>query len=431
MLIELYGQNFGCFRDEFRLSMLAASIDPDSHRGVVEVTIHGDDEPLRLLRAVAIYGPNGSGKSTVMRAASALRQLIVTTPGLRSDAPLQPYEPFALAKKHQPVRLGIKAVIDQQVYDYEIQFDRTHFLSERLRWLKADGERLLLDRQGPKASGDWMQNERFALLAKDFRRNALLLALADRLAPALAKNIARGLRRLLKGFDHQPELPWFMGGGSGVAKRAREDSRFGQWLLTQLKSADIGVENLRTEEARMLVRVEADDAESVEEEDSDPSLEGGEHTTYHLTLLHRGEEGAFPIPYHRESAGTRRLVDMAPVLYDLARGPDASALFIDEIDESLHPTLLQGMIQHFNCETPMVDVHGQLIFVTHETALLDAEARNALLRRDQVYLTEKDSSGAARLYSVAEFKERNNLNLRRRYLQGRYGALPSLGSFKE
>jgi hypothetical protein len=431
MLLELYGQNFGCFRDEFRLSMLATDIDPGSGRGIVEASVDDDNEPLRLLRAVAIYGANASGKSTVLRAANALRHLIVTTRGLRSDAPLQPYEPFALGKTRDPVRLGVKALIDRQVYDYEVRFDRRQFLSERLIWLKADEARILLDRQGLQATGEWMQNERFELLAKDFRQNALLLTLADRLAPTLAKSIARGLRRILRGFDHQPEFPWFMSGGS-TAKRAREDSKFGGWLLSRLKSADIGVENLRTDEAKVLVKVETDEAEGDEEaEESDSPVESGEHTTYHLTLVHRGAEGSFPIPYHRESGGTRRLVDLAPVLYDLARGPESSALFIDEIHESLHPTLLQGMIQHFNCEIPMEEVRGQLIFVTHETALLDAEAKNALLRRDQVYFTEKDGSGAARLYSVAEFRERNNLNLRRRYLQGRYGALPSLGDFKE
>jgi uncharacterized protein len=428
MLLELYGQNFGCFHDEFRLSMLAADIDPGSDRGVVEARVEGDEEPLRLLRAVGIYGPNASGKSTVLRAASALRYLIVTTRGLRSDAPLQPYEPFALAKTQKPVRLGAKAIIDQQVYDYEVRFERERFLSERLIWLKTDGERLLLDRQGLEASGEWMQDDRFALLAKDFRQNALLLTLADRLAPALAKKIARGLRRVLKSFDQPPQLPWFMGGGLKVAKRAREDSKFGSWLLTQLKSADIGVENLRTEETRILVRVESDEAEG---EKSESPVENEEHTAYHLTLLHHGTGGSFPIPYHRESGGTQRLVDLAPVLYDLARSPEPSALFVDEIDSSLHPALLQAMIQHFNCEIPMADVRGQLVFVTHETALLDAEARNAVLRRDQIYLTEKDASGAARLYSVAEFKERNNLNLRRRYLQGRYGALPSLGTFAD
>ena len=107
------------------------------------------------------------------------------------------------------------------------------------------------------------------------------------------------------------------------------------------------------------------------------------------------------------------------------------AAFVDELHESLHPKMLEAIIREFNCDTPMNQVHGQLIFATHETALLDGEAWTALLRRDQIYLTEKDASGAARLYSVAEFKERNNLNIRRRYLQGRYGALPSLGAISD
>src|SRR5690606_6474474 len=152
---------------------LATDIDPHSDRGVINVSIEGDDEPLKLLRAVAIYGPNASGKSTVLRAASALRYLISTTRRLRSEERLRPYEPFALKEK-EPVRLGVKAAVNHRVYDYEVRFDRTHFLSERLLWLKPDGDPiLLLDRQDRKADGEWMRDERFALLAKDFRRNAL------------------------------------------------------------------------------------------------------------------------------------------------------------------------------------------------------------------------------------------------------------------
>jgi AAA15 family ATPase/GTPase len=424
MLLELYGENFGCFRDEFRLSMLATDIDPGSDRGVVEVNIEGDDEPLRLLRAVAIYGPNASGKSTVLRAANALRWLILKTREMASDAALTPYEPFALAGEQEPVRLGIKCVIDHRVYDYEVCFDRTHFLSERLSWLGMEGEQCLLDRQNLKASGEWLKDDRFAWLAKDFRENVLLLALADRFAPTLSKNIAGGLRRMLRAFVQMPDFPWR---GSFVARRARDDSEFSSWLLAQLKSADLGVEDLRVEEEKTVVHFKALDANGQEGEPSGQR----EETRYYLTLLHRADEGAVPIPYHRESGGTRRLVDLSRPFYDLAHSPEPTALFVDEIHESLHPTLLQSIIRHFNCETPMDEVRGQLIFATHETALLDAEAKNAILRRDQVYLTEKDASGAARLYSVAEFKERNNLNLRRRYLQGRYGALPSWGSGEE
>ncbi len=129
--------------------------------------------------------------------------------------------------------------------------------------------------------------------------------------------------------------------------------------------------------------------------------------------------------------GTRRFLDLAPFFFDVSQGNSAITFFVDELDASLHPVLLGQLVRHFNCELPQAHVQGQLIFAAHETGLIDDKAKEAILRRDQVYFTEKNSSGAARLYSLAEFKERNNLNIRRRYLQGRYGALPSLGDFME
>ena len=49
------------------------------------------------------------------------------------------------------------------------------------------------------------------------------------------------------------------------------------------------------------------------------------------------------------------------------------------------------------------------------------------LRRDQVWLTEKDKEGATHLYPLTDFKPRKAENLERGYLQGRYGAIPFLG----
>ncbi len=431
MLIELYGENFGCFRDEFHLSMLATRIDPDSNRGTIEVKVEGDDEPLRLLRAVAIYGANASGKTTIWRAARALRDLVGTTEGLRSDSPLRPYDPYALQKTKGAVQLGVKVVIDGRIYDYQIKFDQTTFLFERLLRLEANGSEVaLFERTGQEVKGEWLKDERFSLFSKDFRRNALLLSLADRLTPSLAKNIAVGIRRLLGSFGN-PDLGWWSDVESVVAKRAHIDTAFGAYLLSHVKSADVGVTDLKTEQVNVMMQVRGSDADVDDEGSSDSSSEEEVQTSYRLTLLHRGRTGSFPIPYFRESQGTRRLIELAPLLYDMTKDSKPKAAFIDELDESLHPLLLQAMIRHFNCEIPMEQARGQLIFVTHETSLLDAEAKDAILRRDQVYLTEKDATGAARLYSVAEFKERNNLNLRHRYLQGRYGALPSPGPFAE
>jgi hypothetical protein len=329
------------------------------------------------------------------------------------------------------VKLGAKAVIDGEVYDYCISFDRQAFQSEKLTRLNGEDPVVLIDRIGQDVTGAWKEEAQFQLLSKSFRANALLLSLADILAPGLAKRISVGFRRVLATRSLTPGAPWSLswrvGHPQSIARRARKDTEFSEWLLSRLKHADLGVVGLRTEEERQLTLFSSVDEESGEE---GPPREGVE-TFVRLALLHGGTAGPVELPYLRESLGTQRLVELSPLLYDLAHDTRSRAAFVDEFDASMHPLLLHALIRHFNCEIPPDEARGQLIFATHETALLDDEAKHAVLRRDQVYFTEKDASGASRLYSVAEFKERNNLNVRRRYLQGRYGALPSLGLFAE
>lgn len=421
MLIEFFGKNFGCFRDEFRLSMLATDIDPGDDRGIVEVSVEGDDEPLRLLRCAAIYGPNASGKSTIIRAADTLGHLIKNTRLLPSDAPLWSYEPFMLGLlADEPVLLGLGAVISGRVYKYEVEFDRTRFLRERLECLSPE-EAILIDRVEQEVGGVWTKVDQFKLLLQGFRPNALLLSLADAVAHQIAQGITVGLTRLLGWYDPTRSFS-SAGSAEHVAKRVGQDPEFRSWLQSQLTAADTGVVDIRAKEYQKSVRFVTDSPEDYEE---------GFIDAYRLSLLHETTKDPVPLPYSRESMGTRRIVDLAPLLYDLAHDDPPRAAFVDELDASMHPTLLEGLVRHFNCELSSDRVRGQLIFAAHETGLMDDEARRNVLRRDQVYFTEKDTSGAARLYSLAEFKERNNLNIRRRYLQGRYGALPALGSFSE
>jgi len=66
----------------------------------------------------------------------------------------------------------------------------------------------------------------------------------------------------------------------------------------------------------------------------------------------------------------------------------------------------------------------QIIVTTHESNLLDLD----LLRRDEIWFAEKDQAGATRLYSMADFKVRKDHEIRKHYLQGRFGAVPFLGS---
>ncbi len=429
MLIEFYGKNFGCFRDEFRLSMLATDIEPGSQRGIIEVEIDGDDEPLRLLRCAAIYGPNASGKSTVIRAATALNFLISSSLRFESDAPIGPFEPFRLESRSQrkPVMLGLQAVVSKKVLEYRVEFDHGRFRHELLIEHGTNGPVELFSRNGQQeVTGKWTENKRFSLLSSSFRHNVLLLSLADRVVPDLARDLAVSFRRLLRVHDACTSFESQLPGFGRAARLARTDKKFGGWMLGLLRSADLGIVSykIKDEEVEIAPLLRADDQEGA-------VVPPARQIEPRLTFVHAGKESSTELPYLRESNGTRALVERVPYLYELTHGKSGSVWFMDELDASLHPNTLEFLIRLFNNDLPIESIKGQLIFTTHETALMDGEASDAALRRDQIWFTEKVNGGASRLYSLAEYKERQNLNMRRRYLQGRYGALPAIGTFGE
>ena len=78
-------------------------------------------------------------------------------------------------------------------------------------------------------------------------------------------------------------------------------------------------------------------------------------------------------------------------------------------------------------QDPETNIHGaQLLFTTHQTTLLDPE----LLRRDQIWFTEKDANQASILFPLTEFTPRKNESFERGYLSGRYGAVPIVSKRK-
>jgi uncharacterized protein len=99
-------------------------------------------------------------------------------------------------------------------------------------------------------------------------------------------------------------------------------------------------------------------------------------------------------------------------------------LVIDELDAQVHPLITKGLLALF--QSKQNSSNAQLIISTHDTSLLDEK----MLRRDQIYFTEKDKNSSSQLYSLFEFKPRKGENYRRGYLDGRYGGIPFLrGNF--
>ena len=122
-----------------------------------------------------------------------------------------------------------------------------------------------------------------------------------------------------------------------------------------------------------------------------------------------------------ESDGTKRIFDYIPLILDLIQGE--KVFFIDEMERSLHPSLMRKLMELFFKYSNTITT--QLIFTTHESTLMDQD----LLRRDEIWLMEKSKGGESSLQRMDEkFSLRFDKELERNYLKGLFGSVPDFGS---
>ena len=136
----------------------------------------------------------------------------------------------------------------------------------------------------------------------------------------------------------------------------------------------------------------------------------------HKNLDNNKDETLIPLQY--ESDGTIKMFNIMPtILKNLEIG---GLLCIDELDVKLHPLLFKKIVNMYQDKS--VNKHNaQLIYTAHSTFLFNSDD----LRRDEIYLVEKDLSGKSKLYSLSEFKNlRVDADYEKKYLTGQFGAIP-------
>ena len=122
--------------------------------------------------------------------------------------------------------------------------------------------------------------------------------------------------------------------------------------------------------------------------------------------------------FDEESLGTRTMLDLAVDLIDAI--DSGRTLFVDEVERSLHPVLLESLVSLF-FDPEVNDRGAQLVFTTHDLSFL----RSGLMRRDQIWFVEKDAqAGSSELYPLSSFSPRKDESVMNRYLYGAYGAVP-------
>lgn len=418
MLVNFTFQNFRSFRDEKTLSMEAGSIKELSgsviHKG-----------PYRLLPVAVMYGANSSGKSNVLLALKTMRDVLLESVRLNPSDELH-YRPFELNRTSPtlPTAFEIQFLIGEVRYRYGYEYDRTRI---RREWLyeKNAGERefnLFL-----RAEDDFeVSKARFPEgLGKEQATlpNRLFVSLVAQLNGEKAGSI-------LRWFDR---CNYLTGAGSLGYERytlqvfrdhlAESRQALDFFHHTQLGFLDLSV----------IEKPASDDApagrtsrpEGLRAKPAAPTMM--EARTTHSIYDEEGNVtgvGSFAKD-EMESEGTKKVIELSGPLFNTLR--EGKVLIVDELDAKLHPLLTRSILQLFM--DPQSNPRGaQLIFATHDTNLLHLD----YLRRDQIWFTEKDRTESTDLYSLLEFRDergtkvRNDRDLQKDYINGRYGAIPFL-----
>ena len=150
-----------------------------------------------------------------------------------------------------------------------------------------------------------------------------------------------------------------------------------------------------------------------------------EDSEYNIYAVHKNNKGnEIYWALDEESLGTQRLFNLAvKIVLTLEVG---RLTIVDELGTNIHPNIVKYIIKMF--QNPKVNpLNAQLIFTTHDNTL----QRNNLLRRDQIWFTQKRPDHSTELYPLTDFHVRNDLAIDKAYLDGRFGAVPFLPSDEE
>jgi AAA15 family ATPase/GTPase len=433
MLIEFSVGNFASFKEPVTLSLIAAKIR-SKYKKLDEENIIRVDDDLSLLSSVAIYGPNASGKSNLVSAASFMRNFIRSSFRETQFDESIPVERFRLNTDtdERPSLFEMVFLVDGHQYRYGFEVDARQVASEWLFYVPKLREIKLFERQGQEIFPNPSN-----IQAKEFRTIHALLPKINPEQPLRPNALFLSVAAQSNGPVSQKILTWFanmrfMSGlndvsfqGFTIAMFENDENR--ARIIDMVHKLDVGVQDIQIthqEREKAILEVPPPMRDLLERLTITDVVK---LSTQHEKFNAQGEVVGFETMDmgRHESAGTQKLFFMTgPILDTLSNG---RVLWVDEMEARMHPNITQAIVTLFNSRASNPK-GAQLIFTTHDTNLLSVKK----LRRDQIWFLEKDRLEASRLYSLVEFKIRNDdASLEQDYINGRYGAVPHIGELQE
>ena len=427
MIAEIRIKNYLSFRDEVVLNFEATKDTTFEESQVVQVT-----PKVRLLRFALIFGANASGKSNLLSALEFLRSFwFAKKQDLDEETGAIPFL-LDTETPSEPSEFNIKFYIGDKRYWYMLQLNERQVIKEALYIYnsvqpsslflrKMEGTQSVVKLNGSlvKASTTIVEQLNLKCLPNmSFfaARNQVNCALGsiDEVRDWMRNNMMQIIDPNVKMFAY-------------AGKQIEKDAELKKYLLDFIHKADYNITDAYSE--RESVPIPDFIRTSILEDDTLPPklkermlsenrIERLNTDFQHTVRNKRGVE-QYRLSNELQSAGTRRTFGLEAAIYEAIQSE--GILPIDELESSLHPELVEFIIEHFLRKPG----RSQLIVTTHYDPLLNTV--DDLFRKDSVWFTEKGDDGHTRLYSLTDFKGLSKISsFQKSYRNGVFGALPNI-----
>lgn len=348
-------------------------------------------------------------------------------------------DPFLLdsSAERRPSKFRFELLIDEKIYEYSFAVTYKEIVEEKFVLVTGTSENVLYHRINQKPSVGFNESLEDASFIKHVlertQDNQLWLT-----------NLVS-----LKVDRFRPVYDWF----KDVLELVAPDSRFQPFDLffddehpmfstmnELLEQFDTGIARLGGEDVPFSniplpsslatkLQEEVKEGESVRlmnEPDGDRYVvtrKGEELVAKRLVTSHPKTDGTeVKFDVRKESDGSKRVIDLLPAFLELSATDSKKVFVVDELDRSLHTQLTRALLDMY-LATCSKDSRAQLMFTTHDVLLMDQD----LLRRDEMWVAERDASGASTMFSFSEYKDiRYDKDIQKSYLQGRLGGTPRI-----
>jgi AAA15 family ATPase/GTPase len=422
MLIEFRVANYRSIGDEQIVSLVPSPKQKDFESNIIV------QDNYNILNGLAFYGPNSSGKSNVLSAFELFDRFLYLSTKTNSTAKL-PYDPFLLREGYdrKPCMMEMTFLVDGIRYRYGFEFNELRVTGEWLFRKKTGREVELFLREGDiiEVFSSLKASQKIIDAAIEATRdNALFLSFCDLFNIEEAKTIFKWFDKFIyvDGLDTSREAIQTI--------RLLENEKYNLQIKEYLNMLNLGIYDLQIDKKEF-------DPSELPENLSDATRNsllrelGGKtdvkvnavHSFYGLSGELTDNKVAWPLE-QRESEGTKKAFHFSgPVLYTLING---GVLIVDEIEAKMHPLITLNTIKLF-MDKKTNPKNAQIIFATHDTNIL----HYAKLRRDQINFVEKNHWESTEIFALSDFRYKNDqfkgahdIDKEKRYLEGRYGAIP-------